>query len=572
MPAPVDRRLARESAGARTHLAIAAVLGAVSAALIVAQAALLALIVARAVMHDATLASLRAPLIALAAVLLVRAACDGAFELSGRLGAIRIMSELRARLIARLLAGDAPRRAERRTGELASVAVQGVDSLEAYFAGYLPQLVLASVVPLAVIGWVLTLDPVTAAILALTVPVLVLFMVLIGRGAQARAHGRWRALALLSAHFLDVVAGLATLRAYGREHAQERTLADVGERYRAETMATLRVAFLSALVLELCAMIGTALVAATIGVQLVQGALGLQAGLTVLLLAPELYGPLRQVGQQFHASADAGSASERIFAALDRPPEVARSVRPRRATDPAREPIRLCGVSYRYPERERDALSEVELELEPGRINALVGPSGAGKSTLARLLLRLTDPHEGCITCGEADLRDIDLEDWRGQIAWVPQTPTMFSGTVAENIALYEPGASRLQVQRAAAAAGAADFIRRLPHGLDTAIGEGARRLSAGQCQRVALARAFLADRPLLVLDEPTAYLDEAGVHAAARSLARLARGRTTLLIAHHPAIIRMAHRMHRLHDGRLLASPPPALAAPPAPAEEVAA
>ncbi|HEX7610226.1 MAG TPA: thiol reductant ABC exporter subunit CydD [Solirubrobacteraceae bacterium] len=556
MPSPVDRRLVRESRPARAHLALAAVLGVISAVLIVAQAALLAYVIDRAAMGGASLARLQPQLLALAGVMLARALIDGGFELSGRLGAIRVMSQLRGRLVGRLLlAGPERRPGSARTGELAGTAVQGVDALEAYFAGYLPQLVLATVVPLAVIGWVLTLDAPSAAILAVTVPILIVFMVLIGRGARAQAQGRWRALALLGAHFLDVVQGLATLRAYGREHAQEDTMAYVGERYRAETMATLRTAFLSALVLELCAMIGTALVAATIGVQLVQGTLGLQAGLTVLLLAPELYGPLRSVGQQFHASADAATASQRIFDALEDPSAIARAPHPLGLPDPAREQIALRAVSYSYPQRPRRALAHVDLQLAPGRITALVGPSGAGKSTIARLLMRLADPAAGSVTCGGVDLRDLDLDSWRGQIAWVPQSPTLFAGTVAENIALYTPVASREQIERAASAAGAAELIRALPDGLDTTVGDGGRRLSSGQAQRVALARAFLADRPLLVLDEPTAYLDEAGVHAVAEALARLARGRTTLLIAHHPAISAIADRVCALGDGRLLSA-----------------
>jgi thiol reductant ABC exporter CydD subunit len=555
MAAPVDRRLVRESRPARVHLALAAILGGISAVLIIAQAALLAYVIGRAAIGGASLAAVQPELVALVAVMLARALIDGAFELSGRWGAIRVMSELRGRLVARLLlAGPERRPGAARTGELAGTAVQGVDALEAYFAGYLPQLVLASVVPLAVIGWVLTLDPATAAILAVTVPLLVLFMILIGRGARAQAQGRWRALALLGAHFLDVVQGLATLRAYRREQAQEQAMANVGERYRAETMATLRTAFLSALVLELCAMIGTALVAATIGVQLVQGTLGLQAGLTVLLLAPELYGPLRQVGQQFHSSADAATASQRIFDALQDPPEIERASRPRRPRDPASEPIAFAGVAYSYPHRPRRALAGIDLELAPGSITALVGPSGAGKSTMARLLMRLADPTEGAITCGGLDLRELDLDAWRAHIAWVPQSPTLFAGTVAENIALYAPAAGRAQIQRAASAAGAADFIRLLPDGLQTPVGEGGRRLSCGQAQRVALARAFLADRPLLVLDEPTAYLDEAGALAAACALESLARGRTTLLIAHHPAVSAIADRVCRLQDGRLAA------------------
>ena len=553
MAAPVDRRLIRESRIARTHLLIAGGLGVASAAVIVAQAALLAYIIDRAAMRHATLASLKSELVALAAVLLIRALLGGGFELSGRWGAVRVMSELRGRLVRRLLLENPECRPQAsRTGELASTAVQGVDALEAYFAGYLPQLVLATVVPIAVIAWVITLDPITAAILALTVPLLILFMVLIGKGARAQAERRWRALALLGAHFLDVVQGLATLRAYGREDAQEQTLADVGERYRSETMATLRTAFLSAFVLELCAMIGTALVAATIGVQLVSGTLSLQAGLTVLLLAPEMYGPLRQVGQQFHASTDATTAYERIFQALDESPTIARPSVEYAPPDPARSGVCFHGVSYQYPQRDASVLSDIGLELEPGQITALLGESGAGKSTIARLLMRLADPTEGRITCAGVDLRDLDPEGWRAQIAWVPQRPTIFTGTIAQNIALCRADATPAQIRRAAHAAGAAEFVHRLPQGFETEVGEGARRLSAGQAQRIALARAFLADRPLLLLDEPTAHLDDESAQTISETIRQLSNQRTTLLIVHHPLLTELADHIHVIHDGHV--------------------
>ncbi|HEY4894985.1 MAG TPA: thiol reductant ABC exporter subunit CydD [Solirubrobacteraceae bacterium] len=553
MAAPVDRRLLGESRNARTHMALACVLGVLSAVLILAQAALLAFIIERSAMHHATLSSLRGELTALAGVLTLRAVGGGAFELSGRWGAARIMSELRGRLVRRLML-ESPGQRPERSGELATTAVNGVDALEAYFAGYLPQLILASVVPVAVIAWVLVLDPITAAILAMTVPVLILFMILIGRGARSQAEGRWRALSLLGAHFLDVVRGLATLRAYNRASAQERTLAEVGEGYRSETMATLRIAFLSALVLELCAMIGTALLAATIGVQLVQGALGLRAGLTVLLLAPELYGPLRLVGQQFHASADAGAASQRIFAALDTPAAVLAGSA-RRVPDPAREPIAFAGVTYEYPRRAGRALDGLDLQLEPGTTTALAGASGAGKSTVARLLLRLDDPAAGSLACGGVELRELDPVAWRAQIAWVAQRPTILSATVAENIALYAPGAERGEILRAARAANAEEFVGALPEGLDTPLGEGARRLSAGQAQRIALARAFLADRPLLLLDEPTAHLDGDSVEAVCEAIVRLAAGRTTLLIAHHPLLSGLADAVLEMDHGRMRAA-----------------
>ncbi|MGA2925987.1 MAG: thiol reductant ABC exporter subunit CydD [Solirubrobacteraceae bacterium] len=558
MPAPIDRRLLRESRAARTHLAAAAALGAIEAVLVVAQAVLLATVIARAALHGAGIAQLHGELIALGAVLGARALVNAGFELSGRFGAVRVMSEMRRRLVSHLLL-DAPglRPADVRTGDLAASAVQGIDALEGYFAGYLPQLMLASVVPLAVLGVAATVDPITAAMLALTVPILIGFMILIGKGTEAQTRKRIGALALLSAHFLDVVRGLETLRAYRRERVQERVLADVGDQYRHETMATLRLAFISSLVLELCAMIGTALIAATIGVQLCGGHLTLQAGLTVLLLAPELYGPLRQVGQQFHASADGVAASERIFATIDQPTPVQVAPATRPVPDPRTHEIRLGRVDYEYPGRPGLALHGVELELEPGAITALVGESGSGKSTIARLLMRFADPARGTVSCGATDLRALDLDGWRAQIAWVPQHPTLFTGTVEENVRLGAPNAGARQIDEALGAAGADRIVAGLPDGLATVIGEGGRRLSAGQRQRIALARAFVRDAPLLILDEPTAHLDEDNAIAIADAIERLARGRTTLLIVHHESLAARAQRIVRIDAGRIVAGAP---------------
>ena len=319
----IDRRLLRETAAARPHLVLAAVLGVGTAVCAVAQAALLARVITRAAFDGASVGSLHGTLVALGAVFVARALLAGAFELSGRIGAARVLAELRVRLVEHLLVVRPGRAPGERTGELAAAAVQGVDSLENYFAGYLPSLMLALTVPVAVLIWVTPLDWITGVIFAVTIPVLIAFMILIGVGAQTHTRRRWQALSLLSSHFLDVVRGLETLRAHRRELAQAQILAGVGEGYRRETMGTLRLAFVSALVLELCAMIGTGLVAATIGVQLTDGHLGLDAGLTVLLLAPELYAPLRAVGQQFHASADGLAAAGRLLEVLDEPGLVA---------------------------------------------------------------------------------------------------------------------------------------------------------------------------------------------------------------------------------------------------------
>ncbi|HSO98075.1 MAG TPA: thiol reductant ABC exporter subunit CydD [Solirubrobacteraceae bacterium] len=553
MPTPVDRHLVRESRAARCHLAAAAILGAVEAGLIVAQAVLLATVIARAALAGAGIVALEGDMIALGVVLAARALVSAAFELSGRLGASRVMSELRGRLVSHLLlAAPGQRPHDVRTGELAAGAVQGVDALEAYFAGYLPQLMLASTVPVVVLVWVTRVDAVAAGILALTVPILFAFMVLIGKGTKAQTRKRLGALELLSAHFLDVVRGLPTLRAYRRERFQEQVLADVGEQYRRETMGTLRIAFLSALVLELCAMLGTAVVAATIGVQLVGGALTLQAGLTVLLLVPELYAPLRQVGQQFHASADGSAAAERIFATLETRPALAAPANPLPAPDPRSHAIELRGVSYEYPGRPGLALDSVDLELPPGSFTALVGASGSGKSTLARLLARLADPTDGAILCGGVDLRELDLDAWRARVAWVPQHPTLFTGTVAENVALAAPHASAAEVQAAIEATNLGEVIASLPNGIETRIGEAGRRLSAGQRQRIALARAFLQDAALLIVDEPTAHLDRDNAVAVGEAIECLARGRTTLLIVHDQSLAARAERILRIHAGAI--------------------
>jgi thiol reductant ABC exporter CydD subunit len=547
----VDRRLTRESAAARVHVAVATLLGLVTAALVVAQAALLATVIARAAVDHAGLAQLRGLLIALAAVFAGRALVAGGFELSGRLGALRVMAELRHRLARRLLIDRPGRRPAERTGELAAAAVQGVDALEAYFAGYLPSFVLATAVPVAVLIWVAPLDGTAALILALTIPILIVFMILIGKGAQARTRSRWRTLAQLSSHFLDVVRGLETLRAHRREHAQTEVLAQVGDRYRRETMATLRLAFSSALVLELCAMLGIALVAATVGVQLTAGHLSLQAGLTVLLLAPELYAPLRAVGQQFHASADGLAAAERLLAVLDEPvPTVGGGTAT--APDPKRWPLRFERVFYEYPGRPGDVLSGLDLELRAGEFVALTGASGSGKSTVAALALRLADPTAGRVWCGPVSLRDVDPAAWQRRVAWVPQRSKLMTGTIGDNIALADPHASRNQIERAAREAGLEALLGSLPDGLDTVIGDGGRRLSAGQGQRVALARAFLRDASLVVLDEPTANLDAASAAEIGRAIGRLARGRTTLLIAHDRRLALHADRVLELFGGRV--------------------
>ncbi len=544
-----QRRLTRTSRAARLHLASTAGLGLLATALIVAQATLLAEVIVGAFLGGDSVAALAPQLIWLVAISLARGLVDAGFEATGRIGAARVMGELRSRLVRHLLLIRPGALQSERSGELAAAAVQGVDALEAYFARYLPQAVLAVLAPLFILAWTFPRDWEAAAILAITAPLIPVFMILIGRLAERSTRRRWRRLSRLSARFLDLVGGLETLRAHGLAETQGRSIAAAGDSYRRETMATLRIGFLSALVLELLAMIGVALVAATVGIQLAEGALGLTAGLTVLILAPELYMPLRRLGAQFHASADGMASAERIFEVLDQPAAVTAPALAVAAPDPGRSPVAVSGLRFSHPGRE-EVLRGVDLELEPGETVALIGPSGGGKTTLLSLLLRLAEPGAGTISCGGTDLRDVDPAAWRRQVAWVPQRPTIFAGTVAENVRLSRPEASDRGVLAAAQEAGLLDVVGELPEGMATPIGESGRRLSAGQAQRVALARAFLCDAPLLLLDEPTAHLDEETELAVAAAIERLASGRTALLVAHRPELARRADRVLELRDG----------------------
>jgi ATP-binding cassette, subfamily C, bacterial CydD len=545
----LDPRLLRRARAARHLLYADAAIGVVASLLVLAQATLLALVVARA-FDGAPLGALRTELVLLVLVFAARGACAWGFEVAGRRAAGSVLSELRLALVERRLRSQPAALDGTEAGEVAAAAVQGVDALESYFARYLPQVVLATIVPLVVLVYVARIDLVSALVMLLTLPLVPVFMWLIGRYTVERTEERWLALRLLSTHFLDVVRGLPTLVAFNRSRGYAASVADVSERYRRATMGTLRVSFLSGAVLELAATLGVALVAVTIGVRLVGGGLGLQAGLTVLVLAPELYVPLRQLGAQFHASADGLAVAARMLDLLEAP--VAAPARGLRLPpSPAEATVHFERVSFAYPTRDALVLDGFELELRPGETVALVGPSGAGKSTVASLLLRLAEPSRGRIAVGGVDLESCRAEDWRRHLAWLPQRPLLVRGTVADNIRFGDPAADDARVRAAAELAGADAFVSALPDGYATVVGDGGRPLSAGERQRLALARAFLRDSPLVILDEPTANLDPASAELVADAVERLRAGRTVLLVAHRPELVRRADRIVTLAGGR---------------------
>lgn len=557
---PLDPRLLRNARAARSYVLLTAGLGVLTAGLVVVQALLLADVIAGVTMDGETVADVRTSLLVLAALVLARAAVAGVQERFGHRAATAVVRQLRGALLERVAVGVRSNRGGNDSSgpaELAVLATRGLDALDGYLTRYLPQLLLAATLTPAVLAVIWWEDTVAGITVAVTLPLIPLFMALVGLTTQAAADRSLRTLQRLGAQVLDLIAGLATLRALGRAKAPVERVRAVGEAYRRTTMRTLRSAFLSALVLETLTTLSVALVAVGIGLRLVHGGLDLRTGLAVLLLAPEVYLPLRQVGVHFHASVDGLAAAAQVFDVLDRavPPA---GTRP--APDLRTATIRFERVDA-FHTAHRATPAGLDLTLAAGEILALVGPSGAGKSTAVALLLGLRAPERGRITvqAGSAsgaaepavDLSDIDPASWWAQLAWVPQHPALIPGTLAENVRLTAPDAGPAALERAAAVTGFDAVVAAQPNGWAARVGQGGIGLSAGQRQRLALTRALLSDAPLVILDEPTAHLDAQAEQAVLAALVALrAAGRTIVVVAHRPALAAFADRVVAVTDG----------------------
>jgi ATP-binding cassette subfamily C protein CydCD len=530
---PLDPRLLRHASAARRFVGLTAAVAVATAVLVLVQAELLARGIDGAFLGGAGLAELAPLLLGVLVVVAGRAALTWAGEVAAHRASTDVIRQLRARLVEHTLRLGPRHRDLPPTGELATLATRGLDGLEGYFSRYLPTLLVAAVVPVVVAARVVAADWVSGLVVALTVPLIPIFMILIGLHTERSTRRQWRTLAVLGHHFLDLVAGLDVLVAFGRARRQSDRLHTLAEDYRRATLRTLRVAFLSALALELLATLSVALVAVAIGLRLVEGQLDLVTALVVLILVPEVYLPLRAVGARFHDSAEGLAAAAEVFAVLETPASATGGRAP--APDPSRVPIRLHGIGV--DGRGGPVLDGLDLTIEPGTLVGIRGRSGAGKSTLLDLLLGLRTPDTGRITVGSTDLADIDRAAWLRRVAWLPQRPLLVAGSIAENIRLGDPGAGRSRI-RAAADAAAFDGP------LEAVVGELGRGLSTGQVRRVALARAVLADRGLLLLDEPTEGVDADTAAAIVAALPGVTAGRTCVIVSHRPEVLAACDRV----------------------------
>jgi ATP-binding cassette subfamily C protein CydD len=554
------RWLFKRARTARLWVILAVGLGLGSGILLIAQARLLANIVHGAFMDNLSRNVLWPYFVALFGVVMVRAVLGWGREVAGFHAGARVREEVRLSLMEHIFTLGPAYTSRQRTGALASTAMEHVEGLNDFYAFYLPQLALAVMIPVAILAFVFPLSWVAGALLLVTAPLIPLFMILVGMGAESISQRHFQALARISAHFLDVLQGITTLKLYDRSRGEEENVAKVSNDYRQRTMSVLRIAFLSSAVLEFFSSIAIALVAVYLGMSYLGyinfgdygKPLTLAGGLFILLLAPDFYLPLRELGTHYHARAEAVGAAEEILKILRIPsPDV--SGKAIALDTPGPINIHCRDLYLAYEEGKRPALHGVSLQLKYGDKVALVGASGAGKTTILNLLLGFMDPDQGSITVNETPLADLPPESWRQHLGWIGQNPILFHGTIRDNIRLGRPQASEDELEQAARSARVLDFALHLPGGLDTLVGEQGLGLSRGQAQRVALARAFLKDAPILLLDEPTSGLDSENERLVMTALEKLSSGRTVLMLTHRLANIEKADRIMVLEEGRIV-------------------
>jgi thiol reductant ABC exporter CydD subunit len=541
----VPPELAARLPAIRSANAVSLIVGALTSVSIVVQAVALASAIERSLLHHEPLTAVRPELIAVALAVVARAILTLIGELAAQRTAQTVVTALRGELLRHTFALGPMWLAGERPGELSLTATRGLRSLHTYFARYLPQAAMAAVVPLLLLVWVATQDWLSLVVVVALVIAVPVTMIYFGREANRRTARQWRRLGSLAGRFLQLIEGLPTLRAFGRDGHGRREVVESSEGVRVATMRALRVAFLSALSLDLIAGFGVGFVAMVLGLRLLWGELSLQTALAVLLVAPEIFVPLRRAGAEFHASTEGQAAAARVLEVLTLPADTMTRVPAVSATPPlASSPTRPAGdlridhLRVDYANRSVPALHDFCLFVPGAGRVALVGPSGAGKSSVLAALLGFTPHVAGQMSIDGRGFSDFTVAEWRAHFSWVPQRPYLFSATLAENLRLGDPEASSESLARVIEAVGLDQLVAHLPAGIDTPLGQNGLTLSAGERQRVALARALVRPAPILLLDEPTASLDPPTIALLSPAILPWIAGRSVIVAAHEPVLI----------------------------------
>ena len=528
-------------------MAFATVNGIVTAVILITQAIVLGELLASVFIGGKQFADVKGQLILLTVLVIIRAISAWFSDYISARSSAAAKSELRMAVLTRSAKLGPAWINSKRSSDLTNTATRGLDALDIYFSRYLPQLVLSAIIPLAVGVAILTQDILSAVIVALTVPLIPFFMALVGWVTQSKVDKQWHSMQALSGHFLDLVSGLPTLKAFNRSRFQATTIKVVGEDYRTSTMGVLRISFLSSLVLELIATLSVALVAVAIGLRLVNGTMQLREGLIVLLLVPEVYLPLRQVGANFHAVAEGLEAANHMFEILEHP--LVEEGNDSKISCPEPKKITIANLTYTYPLAQKPALTNLSATFTEGSISVLTGVSGSGKSTALSALLKFFAPNSGSIHVDDLDLAIIDTASWRKQAAYLPQNPWLPNGTVRDAL-LMAGNASDSYLMRICLRAGL-DFSdqNQFPSGLDTIVSTSTG-LSAGQRRRIALARVFIRDSKVVILDEPTASVDGDTEELVIKAVQEMsAAGKIVIAVAHRPAMISIADQVVQIPE-----------------------
>lgn len=550
---PIDPRLWRYSAAARGYLVLTVVTSLVDVAMVIVTALMIGTVLAGVITTDArSLGDWNTELAVLAAAVVVRVAVTWLHSRYAHRSATRVIAELEHEVLEAASALP-PRELDPRRDEIATVLTRGLDGLGDYLTGYVPALLLAVTLTPITIVVIATQDLTSAVIVVVTLPLIPIFMILIGFLTRGKADRTLSAMTALSSQLLDLVAGLPTLRALGRERGPEARIRELGDDHRRTTMSALRVAFLSGTVLEFLATLSVALVAVAIGMRLVYGGMPLEAGIIALILAPEAYLPLRTVGSKFHAAEDGMAAAERAFAILDTAgTDASRSAsavvgeRPDHRPDTAPELV-FDGLSVAG--RDGHAPHRLDAVCRPGEITVLTGPNGCGKSTALLALLGLAEPAEGAVTVDGAPA--VGADQWWERVAWLPQRPVLLPGTLADNLRLTGVDTETPDLDEICGATGFDVVLAELPERWNTVVGADGTGLSLGQRQRLALTRTLASPRDVLLLDEPTAHLDDATEATVLNTIrARARAGRTVVVVAHRPSLLAIADRVVTVEGG----------------------